>query len=105
MENVLVIDHRYARIGRLSTGTVHIGLLLVQARGDVEQVQRDRDDRIRAEAEDVRIDLAIPRRPLAQDLADVPLVGDKNSVSMGRNIGHSGLVCQWQTWHIMLRAR
>jgi hypothetical protein len=32
-------------------------------------------------------------------------MGDKNSVSLGRNIGDSGLVCQGQTWHIMLRAR
>jgi hypothetical protein len=30
-------------------------------------------------------DVAISHRPLAQDLADVPLVGDKSSVSLGRN--------------------
>jgi len=32
-------------------------------------------------------------------------IGDKNSVSLGRNIGDSGLVCQGQTWHIMLGTR
>ena len=37
--------------------------------------------------------------------AERGMLGDKNSVSLGRNIGDSGLVCQGQTWHIMLRAR
>jgi len=31
--------------------------------------------------------------------------GDKNSVSLGRNIGDSGLGCQGRTWHIMLGTR
>jgi hypothetical protein len=30
---------------------------------------------------------------------------NKNSVSLGRKIGDCGLVCQGQTWHIMLGTR
>jgi len=32
-------------------------------------------------------------------------LGDKNSLSLGRSIGDCILVCQGQTWHIMLGTR